>query len=90
MTEYYTVSKAIIEKPQGHYQYLKMPYGLPKVMVYQRVIIKTLRSYIDCVKVLTYNDGIIILPNYIVEDFEILRGVLQIFTAAEMADQYEI
>ncbi|CAH2091353.1 unnamed protein product [Euphydryas editha] len=43
-----SISKTAFVTPEGHYEYLKMPYGLANApIVYQRIISKTLKTLID-------------------------------------------
>ncbi|CAH2094651.1 unnamed protein product [Euphydryas editha] len=78
-----SVSKTAFVTPEGHYEYLKMPYGLANApVVYQRIISKTLRHLIEAGKVLTYIDDVLIMSNSIEDGFTTLREVLTTLTAA--------
>lgn len=69
--------------PEGHFEYVKMPYGLANApVVYQRIIMNTLRSFVESGKVLIYIDDVLIPTMTIEEGFNILREVLQALTAA--------
>lgn len=71
-----SISKTAFVTPEGHYEYLKMPYGLANApIVYRRIIIKTLKS-IDFGRVLAYIDDVLILSNTIDEGLQYLREVL--------------
>lgn len=78
-----SVSKTAFVTPEGHFEYLKMPYGLANApVVYQRIISKTLRPLIDAGKVLCYVDDVIILASSIDEAFNNLRETMEVLTAA--------
>lgn len=50
-----SVDKTAFVTPEGHYEYLKMPYGLANApIVYQRIMTETLKSYIESGQVLVY------------------------------------
>lgn len=64
--------------PEGHYEYLKMPYGLANApVVYQRIMSKTLRRQLESGKTLVYIDDVLILSNTVDEGLTYLRDVLQ-------------
>lgn len=78
-----SISKTAFVTPEGHYEYLKMPYGLANApIVYQRIISKTLKHLMDTGRVLTYIDDVLIMSNSIEDGLEILREVLKTLTAA--------
>lgn len=78
-----SISKTAFVTPDGHYEYIKMPYGLANApIVYQRVITKTLKRLIDAGKVLTYIDDVLIMSNTTEEGFNTLHEVLQVLTDA--------
>lgn len=69
--------------PEGHYEYLKVPFGLANSpVVYQRIITKTLKPLIDAGKVLTYIDDVLILASTVDEALNNLRETLETLTAA--------
>ncbi|CAG4935168.1 unnamed protein product [Parnassius apollo] len=69
--------------PEGHFEYLTMPYGLANApVVYQRIISKTLRKFIDSGDVLVYIDDVLILSRTIDLDFDLLHQVLTALTEA--------
>lgn len=78
-----SVSKTAFVTPEGHYEYLKMPYGLANApIVYQRIISKTLRHLIEDGKVLIYIDDVLIMSNTINDGLNTLREALTTLTAA--------
>lgn len=78
-----SISKTAFVTPDGHFEYLKMPYGLANApIVYQRVISKTLKPLIDAGKVMTYIDDVLIPSNTVAEGLETLREVLQVLATA--------
>lgn len=78
-----SISKTAFVTPEGHYEYLKMPYGLANApVVYQRIITKTLKHLIDTGHVLTYIDDVLIMSNSIEEGLKVLREVLKTLSAA--------
>lgn len=69
--------------PEGHYEYVKMPYGLTNApIVYQKIISNTLRSFIDSGKVLVYIDDILIPSMTVQEGLQTLCEVLTTLTEA--------
>ncbi|KAL4709763.1 hypothetical protein ACJJTC_004599 [Scirpophaga incertulas] len=69
--------------PEGHYEYLKMPYGLANApVVYQRIISKTLRKFIDSGNVLVYIDDVLLLSMTPEQGLDLLREVLTALTNA--------
>lgn len=69
--------------PEGHYEYLKMPYGLANApVVYQRIISDTLRPFIESGKALVYIDDVLIPSETIDEGLQTLDEVLRILTTA--------
>jgi hypothetical protein len=69
--------------PEGHFEYVKMPYGLANApIVYQRLISHTLRKFIDEGKVLVYIDDCLIIHESIEEGLRTLNEVLATLTKA--------
>lgn len=69
--------------PEGHYEYVKMPYGLANApIIYQRIISKTLQKQISEGRVLVYIDDCLILSSSIQEGLETLHEVLKTLTEA--------
>ncbi|CAK1599037.1 unnamed protein product [Parnassius mnemosyne] len=69
--------------PERHYEYLKMPYGLANSpIVYQRIITKTLREFIEPGDILVYIDDVLILSKTIKQGLDLLRDVLTTLTQA--------
>ncbi|CAH2108829.1 unnamed protein product [Euphydryas editha] len=67
--------------PEGHYEYLKMPYGLTNSpIVYQRIINDTLREFIDSGNVLVYIDDVLLLSNTVKDGILLLERVLKKLT----------
>lgn len=67
--------------PEGHYEYLKMPYGLANApVVYQRIMSKTLSRHLESGEVLVYIDDVLIMCHTIDEGLSTLRKVLQTLT----------
>lgn len=78
-----SIAKTAFVTPEGHFEYLKMPYGLAHApIVYQRVISKTLKPFIDSGRVLTYIDDVLILANTVQKGIDTLREVLTVLTSA--------
>lgn len=78
-----SISKTAFVTPEGHYEYLKMPYGLANApIVYQRIISKTLKTLIDAGKVLTYIDDVLLMSNSVEEGLDTLKEVLQTLKTA--------
>lgn len=78
-----SIHKTGFVTPEGHYEYLKMPYGLANSpVVYQRIINDTLRRFIDAGNVLVYIDDVLIMSNSVDEGLKLLREVLQTLTKA--------
>ncbi|CAG9137945.1 unnamed protein product [Plutella xylostella] len=78
-----SIHKTAFVTPEGHYEYLRMPYGLTNSpIVYQRIINKTLRSHIDAGYVLVYVDDVLIMSNTVEEGIVRLRDVLKTLTDA--------
>lgn len=72
--------------PEGHYQYLKMPYGLANApVVYQRIITKTLRESIESGDILVYIDDVLILSKTVDQGLILLRKVLDTLTRAGLS-----
>ncbi|KAL0894189.1 hypothetical protein ABMA27_014214 [Loxostege sticticalis] len=69
--------------PEGHFEYLKMPYGLANApVIYQRIISDTLRPFIETGKALVYIDDVLIPSETINEGLQTLRDVLRTLTTA--------
>ncbi|KAL0811097.1 hypothetical protein ABMA28_010365 [Loxostege sticticalis] len=69
--------------PEGHYEYLKMPYGLANApVVYQRIISDTLRPFIESGRALVYVDDVLIPSQTKSEGLQTLREVLQTLSTA--------
>lgn len=67
--------------PEGHYEYLKTPYGLANApVVYQRIIAKTLEKYIESGDILVYIDDVLILSQTVDSGLDLLHKVLMILT----------
>ncbi|CAH2087421.1 unnamed protein product [Euphydryas editha] len=50
-----SIPKTAFVTPEGHYEYLKMPYGLANApVVYQRIISETLKTFIESGRALVY------------------------------------
>lgn len=78
-----SIHKTAFVTPEGHYEYLKMPYGLTNSpIVYQRIINKTLRKHIENGNVLVYIDDVLLMSSTVQEGIELLRGVLVTLTEA--------
>lgn len=58
------IHKTAFVTPEGHWKYLRMPYGLSNSPVeYQRIINDTLRSHINAGNVLVYVDDVLIMSD---------------------------
>ncbi|XP_052754450.1 uncharacterized protein LOC128201458 [Galleria mellonella] len=69
--------------PEGHFEYLKMPYGLTNSpIVYQRIINETLRKHIEAGNVLVYVDDVLLMSHAVEEGINLLRDVLTTLTNA--------
>lgn len=78
-----SIPKTAFVTPEGHFEYLKMPFGLANApVVYQRIITNTLKPLIESGKILVYVDDVLILANSIDEALENLREVLLTLTSA--------
>ncbi|CAG9123135.1 unnamed protein product [Plutella xylostella] len=78
-----SVHKTGFVTPEGHYEYLKMPYGLTNSpTVYQRIINNTLRRFIDSGDILVYIDDVLLLSMTVQDGIALLREVLQVLTDA--------
>lgn len=78
-----SVKKTAFVTPEGHFEYLKMPYGLANApVVYQRIISGALKPLIESGKVLVYIDDVLILSETIDEGLDMLRQVLTVLTTA--------
>lgn len=78
-----SVHRTAFITPEGHYEYLKMPYGLTNSpIVYQRIINKTLRKFIDAGRVLVYIDDVLLMSATVEEGINLLREVLTVLTQA--------
>lgn len=78
-----SVHKTGFVTPEGHYKYLKMPFGLcNSPTVYQRIGNETLRRFIEAGQVLVYIDDVLIMSMTVSEGIKLLREVLQTLTEA--------
>lgn len=78
-----SIHKTAFVTPEGHYEYLKMPFGLSNSpIVYQRIINKTLRKHIDAGNVLVYIDDVLLMSSTVREGIDLLREVLTTLTSA--------
>uniref|UniRef100_A0A1E1WCE6 CCHC-type domain-containing protein n=1 Tax=Pectinophora gossypiella TaxID=13191 RepID=A0A1E1WCE6_PECGO len=59
-----SIHKTGFVTPEGHYEFVKMPFGLTNSpIVYQRIINETLRSFIEAGTVLVYVDDVLLLSS---------------------------
>jgi hypothetical protein len=66
---------------EGHYEYLKMLYGLANApVVYQRIISNTLRAFIDSGKVCVYIDDVLLPSFFIEQGLQTFHEVLETLT----------
>lgn len=73
-----SISKTGFVTPEGHYEYVKMPFGLANApIVYQRIINNTLRSFIEAGNTLIYIDDVLLMSSEVDEGIELLRNVLK-------------
>lgn len=78
-----SIHKTAFVTPEGHWEYLRMPYGLTNSpVVYQRIINDTLRSHINAGNVLVYVDDVLIMSNTKDEGIKLLKLVLTTLTNA--------
>lgn len=78
-----SIHKTGFVTPEGHYEYMKMPFGLTNSpVVYQRIINNTLRKFIDAGEVIVYVDDVLLLSSSIEEGIRLLREVLMTLTNA--------
>ncbi|CAK1594264.1 unnamed protein product [Parnassius mnemosyne] len=78
-----SIAKTAFMTPEGHFEYVKMPYGLSNAPVfYQKIISKTLKSFIDSGKVLVYIDDVLLLSDTVLERLALLRRVLKTLTSS--------
>lgn len=78
-----SIHKTGFVTPEGHYEYLKMPFGLcNSPTVYQRIINGTLRRLIETGNVLVYVDDVLLISETISEGISLLREVLKTLTDA--------
>lgn len=76
-----SIHKTAFVTPEGHFEYLRMPYGLTNSpIVYQRIINNTLRKHIEGGNVLVYVDDVLIMSNTVEEGVTLLRQVLRTLT----------
>lgn len=69
--------------PEGHYEYMKMPFGLANApVVFQRIISNTLRSFINNGTVMVYIDDVLLVSNSIDGGLQSLRDVLRTLSDA--------
>ncbi|CAK1582532.1 unnamed protein product [Parnassius mnemosyne] len=79
-----SIAKTAFVIPEGYIKYVKMPYGLSNAPVfYQKIISKTLKSFIDSGKVLVYIDDVLLLSDMINEGLAPLRRVLETLTSSD-------
>lgn len=78
-----SIPRTAFVTPEGHFEYLKMPYGLANApVVYQRIISDTLRPFIDSGKALVYIDDVLLLSDTVTEGLSLLDSVLKTLTNA--------
>jgi len=78
-----SVHKTAFVTPEGHYEYLKMPYGLSNApVIYQKIISQTLKPFTADGKVLAYIDDILLLTSTVEEGLDLLNQVLAVLTSA--------
>lgn len=78
-----SIHRTAFVTPEGHYEYLKMPYGLTNApVVYQRIISNALKSFIDAGQVLVYIDDVMLLSNTVEDGLTLLDSVLETLTKA--------
>jgi hypothetical protein len=78
-----SIHKTGFVTPEGHYEYLKMPFGLcNSPTVYQRIINNTLRKFIEAGNVLVYIDDVLLLSMSVKEGINLLLDVLKTLTEA--------
>lgn len=78
-----SVSKTAFVTPEGHFEYLKMPFGLANApVVYQKIMSETLKPFIESGSVLVYIDDVLILSETVDEGLSLLHQVLQALTTA--------
>lgn len=78
-----SINKTAFITPEGHYEYCKVPYGLANApVIYQKIITKTLKPYIESGSVLVYIDDVLLLTDTIEENLTLLDAVLKTLTEA--------
>lgn len=78
-----SIHKTGFVTPEGHFEYLKMPFGLcNSPTVYQRIINGTLRRLIETGNVLVYVDDVLLVSETIADGIKLLREVLKTLTEA--------
>lgn len=78
-----SIHKTGFVTPEGHYEFIKMPFGLTNSpIVYQRIINETLRNFIETGTVLVYVDDVLLLSSTVQEGIELLKRVLKTLTNA--------
>lgn len=78
-----SVHRTAFVTPEGHFEYLKMPYGLANApVVYQRIISDTLRPFIDAGQVLVYVDDVMLISDTVMAGLSLLDSVLETLTKA--------
>lgn len=78
-----SIPKIVFVTPEGHYEYLRMPYGLANAsVIYQRIINNTLRHFIEAGEALVYIDDVLLMSATIDEGIKLLRRVLQTLVEA--------
>lgn len=78
-----SIHKTGFVTPEGHYEFIKMPFGLcNSPTVYQRIINTTLRKLIEAGSVLVYVDDVLLMSETITEGITLLREVFKTLTDA--------
>lgn len=78
-----SIHKTGFVTPEGHFEYLKMPYGLANApVVYQRIITNTLKAFSETGRALIYIDDVLIPSQTIDEGLNTLREIFETLTKA--------
>lgn len=78
-----SIHKTGFVTPEGHYEFIIMPFGLcNSPTVYQRIINTTLRKLIEAGSVLVYVNDVLLMSETIVEGITLLREVFKTLTDA--------
>lgn len=78
-----SIHKTAFVTPEGHFEYLRMPYGLTNSpIVYQRIINDTLRGHIEAGNVLVYVDDVLCMSDSVGEGICLLKKVLETLTGS--------